>query len=167
MISDELLNKFNRIEDLPISEEMLGAYVEGNLDFYEEINISSEIQNSEYLSDMMQDINSIYNFDPFHTAPISDIEIPTDSLLMASNHDFAELSWDDNHEEIQSFLNCSLIGSDNNCDNEDLWDDCISDGFEAGENYSIGNDRNNILDDSLDLDSSDVDNYDDFDNLNY
>lgn len=167
MISDELLNKFKRIEDLPVSEEMLGAYVEGNLDFYEERNISSEIQNSEYLSDMMQEINSTDNFAPFHTAPISDIEIPTDSLFMASDHDFAELSWDDNHEEVQSFLDFSLIGSGTDCDNEDLLDDCIFDRFEAEENYSIGNDRNNILDDSLDLDSSDVDNYDDLDNLNF
>ncbi|MDE5905652.1 hypothetical protein, partial [Duncaniella sp.] len=31
MIDEELLSKFNRIEDLPVSEEMLGAYMEGNL----------------------------------------------------------------------------------------------------------------------------------------
>lgn len=31
MIDDDLLNTFDSIEDLPISEEMLGAYLEGNL----------------------------------------------------------------------------------------------------------------------------------------
>lgn len=31
MINDDLLSKFERIEDLPVSEEMLGAYLEGNL----------------------------------------------------------------------------------------------------------------------------------------
>ena len=30
MIDEELLNKFDRIQDLPVSEEMLGAYMEGN-----------------------------------------------------------------------------------------------------------------------------------------
>ena len=31
MINDELLAKFDRIQDLPVSEEMLGAYLEGNI----------------------------------------------------------------------------------------------------------------------------------------
>ena len=30
MINDELFAKFDSIEELPISEEMLGAYMEGN-----------------------------------------------------------------------------------------------------------------------------------------
>ena len=32
MINEELLSKLDRIEDLPVSEEMLGAYMEGNLE---------------------------------------------------------------------------------------------------------------------------------------
>lgn len=35
MIDDELLSKFNSLEDLPISEEMLGAYIEGSLSYHE------------------------------------------------------------------------------------------------------------------------------------
>lgn len=36
MIDEELLNKFDRIQDLPVPEEMLGAYLEGNLNEEEE-----------------------------------------------------------------------------------------------------------------------------------
>ncbi|MFG6426114.1 MAG: hypothetical protein K1W14_06920 [Muribaculaceae bacterium] len=35
MINDDLLSKFDRIQDLPVSEEMLGAYMEGTLSYNE------------------------------------------------------------------------------------------------------------------------------------
>lgn len=41
MIDDELLNKFDNINDLPVSEEMLGAYLEGNLDALEDVMVGS------------------------------------------------------------------------------------------------------------------------------
>lgn len=41
MIDEELLNKFDRIQDLPVSEEMLGAYMEGNLNDAESILVST------------------------------------------------------------------------------------------------------------------------------
>lgn len=50
MISDELLSKFDRIEDLPVSEEMLGAYMEGNLNDAEFVKISSIIDSDSNLS---------------------------------------------------------------------------------------------------------------------
>lgn len=49
MISDELLSKFDRIQDLPISEELLGAYIEGNLNESETISISKEVSQNENL----------------------------------------------------------------------------------------------------------------------
>lgn len=54
MISDELLSKFDRIEDLPVSEEMLGAYIEGNLS-------GSEIDNMELMLQNMPGVNNLYN----------------------------------------------------------------------------------------------------------
>lgn len=41
MIDDELLNKFDRIQDLPASEEMLGAYMEGNTNDEESLYIEN------------------------------------------------------------------------------------------------------------------------------
>lgn len=56
MISDELLNKFDRIEDLPVSEEMLGAYLEGNLDLLESSQIEFQISTDPYLSGLVDDV---------------------------------------------------------------------------------------------------------------
>lgn len=53
MISDELLNKFDSIEDLPVSEEMLGAYMEGNLHGSEFREIQNYIHDYESLSNLM------------------------------------------------------------------------------------------------------------------
>lgn len=56
MISDELLNKFGRIEGLPVSEEMLGAYLEGNLDLLESSQIEFQISIDPYLSGLVDDV---------------------------------------------------------------------------------------------------------------
>ncbi len=56
MISDELLNKFDRIEDLPVSEEMLGAYLEGNLNEDEISEIIPVISQDGIVSNLMTSI---------------------------------------------------------------------------------------------------------------
>lgn len=58
MIDDELLRKFDSIEDLPISEEMLGAYLEGNVDILESNNIESSLSSDEQLFDFANSINN-------------------------------------------------------------------------------------------------------------
>lgn len=51
MINDELLAKFDRIQDLPVSEEMLGAYLEDNLSAVENLQIEQQlIVNPEFLT---------------------------------------------------------------------------------------------------------------------
>jgi len=51
MIDDELLAKFDRIQDLPVSEEMLGAYLEDNLSAVENLQIEQQfIVNPEFLT---------------------------------------------------------------------------------------------------------------------
>ena len=80
MINDELLSKFDRIEDLPISEEMLGAYLEGNSDLFEESTINSLIQTNEYISELTNSIifeqrNYLSNLDP-NSFDVNNIELP-------------------------------------------------------------------------------------------
>lgn len=77
MIDDELLNKFDRIQDLPVSEEMLGAYIEDKLDNAEREFIQQEINSDLSLINLShsitEDIESELNFD----APLIDsIELP-------------------------------------------------------------------------------------------
>lgn len=69
MISDELLNKFDSIEDLPVSEEMLGAYMEGNLSDTEISEILPTISQSTIISNLITSVeenelneNNLENF---------------------------------------------------------------------------------------------------------
>lgn len=59
MINDDLLAKFDRIQDLPVSEEMLGAYVEGNVSDGEALGISSMMANDAGLSSLYDDVTSL------------------------------------------------------------------------------------------------------------
>lgn len=61
MIDDELLNKFDRIQDLPVSEEMLGAYMEGNLNDAESILVSNMIDSNPDLSLLSYEVESYGN----------------------------------------------------------------------------------------------------------
>lgn len=87
MIDDELLAKFDRIQDLPVSEEMLGAYLEGTLDSFESSNIESKISSDNHLSTFVEsiahdDVASILDnlegqlFDPSYPVFISDLQLP-------------------------------------------------------------------------------------------
>lgn len=87
MIDDELLNKFDRIQDLPVSEEMLGAYMEGNLNSNEYAQIDSMFSEDSSLSEFVDDISHDYIvnildnlehqlFDPSYPIFISDVQLP-------------------------------------------------------------------------------------------
>lgn len=87
MISDELLNKFNSVEDLPVSEEMLGAYLEEKLDSSESANVEYELSSDNHLSTFVEsiahdDVASILDnvehllFDPSYPVFISDLQLP-------------------------------------------------------------------------------------------
>lgn len=55
MINDELLAKFDRIQDLPVSEEMLGAYMEGNLQDSERMEVDSWIDHNLALRSLIEE----------------------------------------------------------------------------------------------------------------
>lgn len=56
MIDDELMNKFDSIEDLPMSEEMLGAYLEGNLTEGEISDVELMIQYHPHVCELYEDV---------------------------------------------------------------------------------------------------------------
>lgn len=62
---NELYEKFSRIEDLPISEEMLGAYLEGNVAPDELSEIEFMIESQPAVSDILNEV--------FETPLIDDI----------------------------------------------------------------------------------------------
>lgn len=67
MIDDKLIKKLESIEDLPISEEMLGAYLEGNLDSYDQILVETSFEvfpKTDFLSEIEEyGINSLDNIE--------------------------------------------------------------------------------------------------------
>ena len=59
----DLLNDFNSIDDLPISEEMLGAYIEGNLSDPERMMVEEYFENDSALNDLLIDTISSVHYD--------------------------------------------------------------------------------------------------------
>ena len=61
MINDDLIAKMNNLEELPVSEEMLGAYLENNLSNDEASQVESLLLENDSLSGFMDDIMSSLN----------------------------------------------------------------------------------------------------------
>lgn len=160
MINEELLSKLDRIEDLPVSEEMLGAYMEGNLDFFEEANISSIIQTDAYLSHLIYDARSLPADCPLATVPtLQEFDLPINNPAFESLSDSENISWGEETENLVACIETSM------------WEDSEEpsselDEFNNPERFSIV-DRNDPSEDSIDLDSSINDDLEDIDNLNF
>lgn len=81
MISDELLAKFESIQDLPISEEFLAAYDEGKLDSYEKLCVEAKMENNPLINAIIGDCQNdylVYNDTQDDVIPFSldDINLP-------------------------------------------------------------------------------------------
>lgn len=80
MIDDELLNKFDRIQDLPVSEEMLGAYYEGKTTPSESLSIHSSIQDDSSLHSLLSDMTPIQD-SLINNSIDGEIDFPQDSFF--------------------------------------------------------------------------------------
>lgn len=106
MIDEELLNKFDRIQDLPVSEEMLGAFIEDKLDHAEREFIQQEINSDLSLINLShsitEDIESELNFD---TPLIDSIELPLciDEFQIQEDQQMGYLPSTETIEIIDSF----------------------------------------------------------------
>lgn len=86
MISDELLNKFARIEDLPVSEEMLGAYLEGNLSDNEVSQILPIINQDDIVSNLVTSASEYQSSENNFGNFVDDqIDFPEDSFFINTN----------------------------------------------------------------------------------
>lgn len=153
MIDENLLNKFNQIEDLPVSEEMLGAYLEGNLDSFESSQIDSLLSNDSQLSNFVDDIShddisSILDniehklYDSSHPAVISDIELPDSDDIISSSINEDLLGAVDLHED--------LLGNQDVLYSGDSQDGFLKENFSQDDSF-LGSDQ------SLDIDSQECD----------
>ncbi len=124
---DDIISRFDEIQDLSVSEEMLGAYLEWNLDKYEMENISKMLQDDLVLQTISEDImlsspelshNDFFDSEMGNDPAISRIENDT-----AFGNDYNILDVDENNMELESYIE-DYDSIDNNESIEDsLFDD--------------------------------------------
>lgn len=57
MIDEGLLSKFDRIQDLPVPEEMLGAYIEGGLNIVETLQLKQYFIDYPALDEFIKELS--------------------------------------------------------------------------------------------------------------
>lgn len=156
MINDELLAKFDRIQDLPVSEEMLGAYIEGNLDSTEFSEIADAIASNEALSDLLENVD-------MHTEIQDTSDLDVSMFHSGINADLPDITIDSFYTESPTMLDelVDIYGVDANGD-FDTPDSIHTDFFHSENSYNA----DSFIDDlhSLNTDSSNDDDFfnDDF-----
>lgn len=147
MIDEELLNKFDRIQDLPVSEEMLGAYMEDNLSPTEALDVESAIQEYNYLKDI------IYPIAEYDTkiddisidSAISEFELPN---IPDDSYIELDLEYSSSLPELEFF---DSVTTDCTVDNVSSHEDCytentIENQFEDDDALFDSSDDNDISD---------------------
>ena len=135
-------DKLDKISELPISEEMLGAYLEGNLDLSEAAMVESMIDASSTLGEI---------FDECAVLTDNTYSMPFDENILVENIDIAELdprdaiypdvSSDDLDEQQENNELNSEDAFDKYFNNGDLNEDSMDDGGNevSGEiDYDLG-----------------------------
>ncbi|MCM1142453.1 MAG: hypothetical protein NC453_28110 [Muribaculum sp.] len=85
MINDELFAKFDSIEELPISEEMLGAYVEGSLNDSEVSQVISTINDSPFVSEFINSLGELELFENnFENFVDDQIDFPDEDFFIGT-----------------------------------------------------------------------------------
>lgn len=109
MIDDELMKKIDSIEDLPISEEMLGAYLEGNLHGSEFREISNLIHENSNLSDLAGNIeNDIYTINDMNFSIGAELESSYEYDVVLADSFLQEIG----ELEFYSFIDTSSMNGD-------------------------------------------------------
>lgn len=143
MINDDLLRKFDSIDDLPVSEEMLGAYIEGNLDSFETSQIETAISEDSSLSGFVKDIISdgepiLDNleqqiFDSSYPNFMADIQLPNfeDGITHENFYDEHLVAACYTENPINDCLPDASFPSDSLFENNTTSDDSFDDGEES------------------------------------
>lgn len=157
---DDLINRIEGMHDLPVSEEMLGAYCEDSLNLVDAAEIDSFITNDAELSELVDNVDNLqvfddsYSFD-YSTCSTDDIElpsIPTDCSSFPFEMDILP-----NVDDIEMVAAAAVVPTF--CD--------FTEDFDTEKYDFIGDDDDSFQDDNHSLEIDDNINSDDlFDNLN-
>ncbi len=140
---DELISRFNDIQDLSVSEEMLGAYMEGKLDGTDFSEFADAIASDEALSDLLENVD-------MHTEIQDTSDLDVSMFHSGINADLPDITVDVFHTESPTMLDeiVKIYGFDANGDFDTP--DCIhTDFFHSENSYNA----DSFIDDSHSLDT--------------
>ncbi len=139
---DDIINGFDSIPELPVSEEMLGAYLEGELVGSELRNVQNYINANDYLDSFVDDLhetspfdldtcdfdaeNKLFDVNQSSSFMVNDyFDVQAIDSMDIENIDLPHIPDDDSIENINDSLNSNLnlseVESDSNLD-----DGCIN-----------------------------------------
>lgn len=161
---DELISRFNDIQNLPVTEELLGAYLDGKLDAATSAFVESNLIDSPRHADFVESLKST-------EIPVTDLEnfeIGLAETLAIDNMDLPSLSTDSLSNDFNVFNDAAFTDTDNLFPVSHLYGNEPAKGniaeWEAiDEHNDIFSQGTDIF--SGDIQSLDVDNLDGIDNL--
>ena len=124
-----IIDKIDTIQELPISEEILGAYIEGKLTDVEAEKVSSIIDKDLELTNIAYEVSQpiIENNNYFDDTMIDNLELPiinsdyndvqSEEILSCgsgSNHDADELIFDEDYHDCTNTEDSNNTNEDNN-----------------------------------------------------
>lgn len=101
MPDEEFLQKIADIEELPISEEMLGAYLEGNLTESQELVVNNVIDSFPQMSSIVEEISLIETTESLF---VSDFDLPAELFSIISDIGLPLSSYDALNNSPTPFL---------------------------------------------------------------
>lgn len=156
---NDLINRIESMQDLPVSEEMLGAYCEGTLGSADAAVMDSCIANNAEIGELVDSVDNIHASDDtfsldFSTNGIDDIDLPNVPLAGVFNP--LDIGITPNIEDIGMVAAAAPLAF------PDIADDFVSrsDDFISDNDDSFLND-----DDSIDTDDE-INSDDSFDDFN-
>lgn len=170
MIDDELLAKFDRIQDLPVSEEMLGAYLEGNLRGFEPREVQNLIEFDNNFADFFDNLSNDLSFVESiqfagtNIQPVNELTFSNTSVIDESAMPIIPYSLSESINEIDFDMTDNVVRESNAVSHFDLQNDDI---HPTNNHIPCADDVNNlealISSDCGEIDDE-VDDIEDFDN---
>lgn len=171
MIDDELLAKFDRIQELPVSEEMLGAYAEGNVTDSEQMLISSITDSSSEISTLLCEledwedvlVDDLSDFNQIDLMTATAEELPNiDDYSLSHNYEETSFGMETIGAEIIDPFDSSSLDSNISSDvspleNENFFMDGDS---SQQEDHSLNTNSDSDVDSNIESDGSDFNNLD-------
>lgn len=123
---NDIICRFDDIHDLPISEEVLGAYFEGSLDIEDRQQIQDYINSDLFLTNLEFEMNEHHDIDSMvinTTEPVNIDSVELPNLVLNEFSSDGEL-FNDHDNSFQNEISYDLPDLDIEIEESDTFDDC-------------------------------------------